>query len=124
MPNSALTTCQVKKLFDMIDSARLVDEGERLFILFLFRKLMYIAAGQWAIPCDTVEPMTLTFGERNYTLQPSDYLIGPTATNPSLCLTWPRAASPAAIGIDWQIGQPFLRTVYSIWRFATSSRNS
>ncbi|KAL1679441.1 aspartic peptidase domain-containing protein [Schizophyllum commune] len=90
----------VKNLFNMIDSARLVDE-----------------AGQWAIPCDTVEPMTLTFGERNYTLQPSDYLIGPTANNPSLCLTWPRAASPAAIGIDWQIGQPFLRTVYSIWSY-------
>ncbi|TRM69412.1 aspartic peptidase domain-containing protein [Schizophyllum amplum] len=90
----------VKNLFSMIDSARLVDE-----------------AGQWAIPCDTVVPMTLTFGERNYTLQPSDYMIGPTDSNPSLCLSWPRAVSPAAIGIDWQIGQPFLRTVYSIWSY-------
>ena len=107
----------------MIDSARLVDEGEQTSIMLIPRTLMYIAAGQWAIPCDTVEPMTLTFGERNYTLQPSDYLIGPTANNPSLCLTWPRAASPAAIGIDWQIGQPFLRTVYSIWRFALFRNN-
>lgn len=110
-----------------------------------------ISGGQWAVPCDTVVPMTFTFGyvtyktsciwctdgsfrRQNYTVRPSDYIIGPAAGNPNICLSWPRALPPSADGIDWQIGKPktpvsiqgyltstsgdaFLRTVYSIYRY-------
>jgi len=89
----------VSRLFNLLTGSRLVDTG-----------------GQWAVPCSISETMTLSFGTHNYTLQPSDYLIGPTVGEPTLCLTWPRALPPSSDGIDWQIGTAFLRTVYSVFR--------
>lgn len=77
---------QVERLFAQIAGARLVDDG------------------LWAIPCETVVPMTFTFGQQTYTLEPTDYLIGPASGNPKTCLTWPRALPPSADGIDWQFG--------------------
>jgi len=95
----------VSRLFSLIDGARLVDQ-----------------AGQWAAPCDTAVTMSFTFGRRNYTLQPSDYIIGPASGNPNLCLVWPRANPPTGDGIDWQIGAAFLRTVYSIYSYGINSK--
>ncbi|KAJ3517931.1 hypothetical protein NLJ89_g189 [Agrocybe chaxingu] len=89
----------VLRIYAMIDGARLVD-----------------STGQWAIPCDTTESLSFTFGLRNYTLLPTDYLIGPADGNSNLCLSWPMALPPSSDGIDWQMGAAFLRTVYSIFR--------
>jgi len=96
----------VSRIFDLIEGARLVDEE----------------VGQWAIPCNTQEVMTLNFGHNNFTLQPTDYLIGPTSGQPSLCLAWPRAAVDIGDGIDWQLGTPFLRTVYSVFSFGIDDK--
>jgi hypothetical protein len=52
--------------------------------------------------------LTTDISQQNYTLQPSDYLIGPTIGDPDLCLTWPRASPPSSDGIDWQIGSKFI----------------
>jgi len=41
---------------------------------------------------------------QNFTLQPTDYMIGPASGNPNMCLTWPRANQPTPDGIDWQLG--------------------
>ncbi|KAJ7494700.1 aspartic peptidase domain-containing protein [Mycena galericulata] len=97
----------VERLFDQIDGSRLVDED-----------------GQWAIPCDTVVPLSFTFGQQTYTLEPTDYLIGPASGNPEVCLTWPKALSPSADGIDWQFGGPFLRTVYSVFSYGIDSKEA
>lgn len=40
----------------------------------------------------------------SYDLQPYEYIIGPAAGNPNLCLSWPMAAPLSSDGIDWQIG--------------------
>ncbi|KAF8071741.1 aspartic peptidase A1 [Lyophyllum atratum] len=97
----------VARLFSAIDGARIVD-----------------STGQWAIPCDTVLPMSFTFGTRSYVLHPSDYIIGPASGNPNICLSWPRASPPSADGIDWQIGAAFLRTVYSIYSYGINRKES
>ena len=39
------------------------------------------------------------------TLQPIDYLIGPTQGDPSLCLSWPMALPPSSDGVDWKLGK-------------------
>ncbi|KLO17181.1 acid protease [Schizopora paradoxa] len=96
----------VSRMFDLIEGARLVDEQ----------------VGQWVIPCDTQVPMTFSFGHGNFTLQPTDYIIGPTTGEPSLCLAWPRASADVGDGIDWQLGTPFLRTVYSVFSFGISTK--
>ncbi|KAI0719301.1 acid protease [Cerioporus squamosus] len=98
----------VARIFSMIDSARLVDD----------------TTGQYVVPCDTQETMAFTFGGQNFTLQPTDYLIGPASGNPNLCLSWPRALPPSSDGIDWQIGSPFLRTVYSIFSFGINGKEA
>ncbi|KAI9566758.1 acid protease [Boletus coccyginus] len=91
----------VTRLYALFPDSRLVDES-----------------GQWAIPCTSSATLTFSFGDgTTFVLQPTDYIIGPAAGNPSLCLSWPRASPPSADGIDWQLGTPFLRTVYSIWSF-------
>jgi len=97
----------VSRLFGLIDGARLVD-----------------ASGQWVVPCDVVVPMSFTFGTTSFTLQPTDYLIGPAFGNPNLCLSWPRALPPSPDGIDWQMGTAFMRTVYSIFSYGINSKES
>lgn len=77
-------------------------------------------AGQWAIPCDSADTMSFIFGHQNFTLQPSDYLIGPTTGDPNYCLSWPKASAPTGDGLDWQLGSAFLRTVYSVFRSVMS----
>ncbi|KAI0749774.1 acid protease [Daedaleopsis nitida] len=86
----------VARIFSMIDSARLVDDE----------------AGQYVVPCDTQVTMSFNFGGQDFILQPTDYIIGPASGNPNLCLAWPRALPPSSDGIDWQIGNPFLRTFW------------
>ncbi|KAI0313749.1 acid protease, partial [Amylostereum chailletii] len=90
----------VERIYAGIDSSRLVDE-----------------TGQWAIPCDTNLTMSFTFNEQNFTLLPSDYIIGPTSESPALCLSWPKATAPSSDGLDWQFGGAFLRTVYTIFSY-------
>ncbi|KAF8256813.1 aspartic peptidase domain-containing protein [Lactarius quietus] len=95
----------VERLFSVIDGARLVDPS-----------------GQWAIPCDTNLTFAFTFSEQNYTLLPSNYLIGPTSGEPALCLTWPKASPPSPDGIDWQIGSAFLQTVYTVFSYGINQK--
>ncbi|PPR00887.1 hypothetical protein CVT24_000372, partial [Panaeolus cyanescens] len=95
----------VSRIYSLIEGSRLVD-----------------ASGVWAIPCDTNVPMSFAFGSKNYTLLPTDYILGPAAGNPNLCLSWPRALPPSADGIDWQMGSAFLRTVYSIYSFGINGK--
>ncbi|KAF8501514.1 acid protease [Russula emetica] len=95
----------VERLFSVVDGSRLVD-----------------STGQWAVPCDTNLTMTITFSAGNYTLLPSDYLIGPTSGEPALCLTWPKASPPSSDGIDWQMGSAFLRTVYTVFSYGIAER--
>lgn len=94
----------VTRLFSLIEGSRLVDEG------------------QWALPCDSNVTISFQFGGRNFTMEPSDYLIGPVESNPDLCLSWPRALPPSSDGIDWQFGSNFLRTVYSIFSFGINTK--
>ncbi|KAI0819099.1 acid protease [Irpex lacteus] len=91
----------VSRIFASIDGSRLVDSD----------------AGQWVVPCDASETIAFQFGGKTYLLQPTDYLMGPVSGTPDLCLSWPRASLPSSDGIDWQLGSPFLRTVYSIYSF-------
>ncbi|KAH7341707.1 aspartic peptidase domain-containing protein [Rhizoctonia solani] len=91
-------TADVAELFSQIPASRLVGDG------------------QYAIPCDTTLRMSFTFGSRNYTLQPHDYIFSRVINPSNMCLAWPRATAPSEDGIDWQFGTPFMRTVYSIFR--------
>ncbi|KAM6504503.1 aspartic peptidase A1 [Amanita muscaria] len=97
----------VSRLFSRMDGARLVDNN-----------------GQWVVPCDTTSTMSLFFGEHEYILQPTDYLIGPASGNPNLCLSWPRATLPSSDGIDWQIGSAFMATVYTIFSFGINTKEA
>lgn len=91
----------VTRLYSSFPSSRLVDES-----------------GQWAIPCDSSATVSFSFGDGTmFVLEPTDYIIGPAEGNPDLCLSWPKAAPPSADGVDWLLGTPFLRTVYSIWSY-------
>ncbi|KAH9068324.1 acid protease [Lactarius deliciosus] len=106
----------VERLFSVIDGARLVD-----------------ISGQWAIPCDTNVTLTVTFRlswhncflndiDKNYTLLPSDYILGPTSGEPALCLAWPKASPPSSDGIDWQFGAAFLQTVYTVFSYGIAKK--
>lgn len=106
---------QVTRLYRAINGARLVD-----------------SFGQWVMPCDTVVPISFTFGfvplhyqvdvsdqsirTQIFEMLPTDYLRGPTSGNPNLCLSWLISFPPNSDGVDWQFGTAFLRTVYSIFR--------
>ncbi|GJE88752.1 A1 family peptidase [Phanerochaete sordida] len=95
----------VSRIYAAIPGSRLVD-----------------AAGQWVIPCDANHTIAFKFGGQTFVMQPTDYLIGPTSGTPDLCLSWPRASAPSSDGIDWQLGTPFLRTVYSVFSFGIDTK--
>ncbi|KJA26326.1 hypothetical protein HYPSUDRAFT_64051 [Hypholoma sublateritium FD-334 SS-4] len=95
----------VSRIYETIDGARLVDPS-----------------GQWALPCDTTVPMAFTFGQQNYTMLPTDYIIAQVAGTPNMCLSWPMSLPPSSDGIDWQMGTAFLRTVYSIFSFGINKK--
>ena len=95
----------VVALFSMVTDARQVSDG------------------QWAVPCDTRMTMTFAFatGEngapgRAIELQPSEWMIG-KVVGTTMCLAWPVVLPPSADGIDWQLGTPFLRKVYSVFSY-------
>ncbi|KAH9903035.1 acid protease [Cubamyces lactineus] len=98
----------VEQIFSQIPGARLVDDDD--------------GVGQWVVPCDAEVLIAFNFGGREFVMQPTDYLIGPASGNPNLCLSWPQAAPPSSDGIDWQLGSPFLRTVYSIFSFGINTK--
>jgi len=78
----------------------------------------HVGDGVYYVPCSTTQRMYFQFsGGRNLTLEPEDYIIGPAASNPYACLSWPIAAAGTPDGVDWIFGQAFLRTVYSIFSF-------
>ncbi|KAF8505186.1 aspartic peptidase domain-containing protein [Gautieria morchelliformis] len=79
-----------------------------------------VSAGAWALPCNTKSTMTFSFAGTNVTLQPQDYLIGPTRGDPTLCLSWPMALPPSSDGLDWHLGTPFFRAVYTVFSFGIS----
>jgi len=87
-------------------------------------RLVDAEAGQWAMPCDSQEVLSINFGQGNFTLQPTDYLIAPTSGDPNLCLAWPMATAGNGDGIDWQLGTPFLRTVYSIFSYGIDGKET
>lgn len=95
----------VSNIYSFIPGSRLVD-----------------TRGQWVVPCDTLVTMSFSFGGQNFTLQPTDYMIGPASGNPNLCLTWPRASQPTPDGVDWQLGAAFLRSVYTIYDYGIDTK--
>ena len=88
----------VERLFEMVQDARQTSEG------------------QWAVPCDTDMTLGFSFGGRYVQLQPSDWIYA-QITGTSFCLAWPIAVQSAGDGIDWQLGTPFLRNVYSVFSY-------
>ncbi|KAL7279207.1 hypothetical protein ACG7TL_007047 [Trametes sanguinea] len=98
----------VSRIYSQIPEARLVDDDD--------------GVGQWVVPCEIQETIAFNFGGHEFILEPTDYLIGPAAGNPALCLSWPQALPPSSDGIDWQLGSPFLRTVYSIYSFGINTK--
>ncbi|QRV75117.1 aspartyl protease [Ceratobasidium sp. AG-Ba] len=94
----------VVKVFSLIPSSRLVGDG------------------QYAVPCETTANMSLIFGTRSYVLQPRDYIFARVEDPPNMCLAWPRAMAPSNDGLDWQLGTPFLRTVYSVFSYGINHK--
>lgn len=88
----------VEYLFSLVDGSRMVSDGV------------------WIAPCNTRQTMTFSFGGRDYVLQPSEWLMGRVSTNTYECLAWPVALAPSGDGIGWQLGTPFLRSVYSVFK--------
>lgn len=82
----------------------------------------HVGGGRFVVPCDTTSRMYFSFGGRNITLLPNDYIIGPDAEQPYLCFAWPAATPPDATGVDWVLGTPFLRAVYSIFSIGINDR--
>ncbi|WWD19810.1 hypothetical protein CI109_104274 [Kwoniella shandongensis] len=95
----------VVKLFGLVPDARQVKEG------------------QWAVPCNTKMTMGFSFGGRYVQLLPSDWMYAQVASS-SFCLAWPIAQASAGDGIDWQLGTPFLKNVYSVFSYGINGEQA
>lgn len=90
----------VAKLFTGIKDARMVSKG------------------QWAVPCDTRVTLGFSFGEsgRSVEIPPSDWIYAAVPES-SMCLAWPVAVPATGDGLDWQLGTPFLKNVYTVFSY-------
>ncbi|ORY31663.1 aspartic peptidase domain-containing protein [Naematelia encephala] len=95
----------VARLFAMIEDARQVTEG------------------QWIVPCTTKMTIGFSFGGRYVQLQPSDWMRAQVAGS-SFCTAWPIATAATGDGIDWQLGTPFLKKVYSIFSYGINGEQA
>ncbi|WVQ94868.1 hypothetical protein IAU59_001952 [Kwoniella sp. CBS 9459] len=75
-----------------------------------------VSEGRWAVPCNTKMTIGFSFGGRYIQLQPSDWIYA-QITSSSFCLAWPIVAPSTGDGIDWQLGTPFLKKVYSVFSY-------
>ncbi|KAL1410880.1 hypothetical protein Q8F55_001823 [Vanrija albida] len=75
-----------------------------------------VADGQWAVPCNTKATLGFSFGGRYVQLQPDDWIYAGVAGS-SMCLAWPVVAPSTGDGIDWQLGTPFLKNVYTVFSY-------
>ncbi|TXT13554.1 hypothetical protein VHUM_00921 [Vanrija humicola] len=75
-----------------------------------------VADGQWAVPCNTKATLGFSFGGRYVQLQPHDWIYA-AITGSSMCLAWPVVAPASGDGIDWQLGTPFLKNVYTVFSY-------
>ncbi|EPQ29325.1 uncharacterized protein PFL1_03080 [Pseudozyma flocculosa PF-1] len=82
----------------------------------------HVGGGRFVVPCDTRDRMHFSFGGRNITLLPDDYIIGPASSQPQLCFAWPAAVEPGTDGVDWVLGTPFLRAVYSVYSIGLNGK--
>lgn len=77
-----------------------------------------VSTGQWAVPCDTKVSLGFKFGEsgRSVEIPPQDWIYAAVPES-SMCLAWPVAVPPTGDGLDWQLGTPFLKNVYTIFSY-------
>ncbi|SPO26279.1 related to MKC7 - aspartyl protease of the periplasmic space [Ustilago trichophora] len=111
----------------LIDSGSSSILGPASDVEAIFSRILnsrHVGGGRFVVPCDTTERMYFSFGGRNLTLLPSDYIIGPDAQQPFLCFAWPSAAPPDTTGVSWILGTPFLRTVYSLFSIGINTKES
>ncbi|GFZ51006.1 hypothetical protein JCM24511_08764 [Saitozyma sp. JCM 24511] len=88
----------VERIFALIQDAREVEEG------------------MWAVPCNTQMTLGFSFGGKYIQLQPSDWIYAQVSGS-SFCLAWPVATASTGDGLDWQLGTPFLKKVYSVFSY-------
>ncbi|WOO80999.1 Aspartic-type endopeptidase ctsD [Vanrija pseudolonga] len=93
--------------------------GPQQDVVSLFSKIpdaRQVAAGQWAVPCNTKATLGFSFGGRYVQLQPDDWIYA-AVSGSSMCLAWPVVAPATGDGIDWQLGTPFLKNVYTVFSY-------
>lgn len=93
--------------------------GPQQDVVSLFSKIpdaRQVAAGQWAVPCNTKATLGFSFGGRYVQLQPNDWIYA-AVSGSSMCLAWPVVAPATGDGIDWQLGTPFLKNVYTVFSY-------
>ncbi|ODN94825.1 peptidase [Cryptococcus wingfieldii CBS 7118] len=82
-----------------------------------------VQTGQWVVPCNTKMTIGFSFGGRYIQLQPSDWIYA-GVENSELCMAWPIAQEGTGDGIDWQLGTPFLKNVYSIFSYGINGKQA
>ncbi|WVQ74338.1 hypothetical protein IAR50_003937 [Cryptococcus sp. DSM 104548] len=82
-----------------------------------------VETGQWVVPCDTKMTIGFSFGGKYIQLQPSDWIYAGVA-NSEMCMAWPIAQEDTGDGIDWQLGTPFLKNVYSIFSYGINGKQA
>ncbi|WVR09578.1 hypothetical protein IAU60_006648 [Kwoniella sp. DSM 27419] len=93
--------------------------GPQQDVVRLFSKIQdarQVSEGRWAVPCSTQMTIGFSFGGRHIQLQPSDWMYASVAQS-SFCLAWPIVAPASGDGIDWQLGTPFLKRMYSVFSY-------
>lgn len=77
-----------------------------------------VSTGQWAVPCDTRVSLGFSFGPsgRSIEIPPSDWIYA-AVPDSSMCLAWPVAVPATSDGLDWQLGTPFLKNVYTVFSY-------
>jgi len=80
------------------------------------------SAGYYAIPCSTSVPVSLAFTSRSWSIATADLQFGLLGdASEGYCLGAFFDISLGVGGVQWVVGQAFLKNVYSVYRYSPAS---
>jgi hypothetical protein len=119
VPTSTVAGAPINKAVALIDSGASYSYVSKEVCDALYSNIpgatFDASSGFWMLPCGAEVDMAFQIGEQLFPLHPLD--VNPTiASDPSKCIGSfvPQSVLP---GIDWLIGDNFLRSVYSVYGF-------
>ncbi|OCH94399.1 acid protease [Obba rivulosa] len=105
----------------LLDSGTTLAQGPSLYVDAMYKNVPSAQfdqdAGRYVIPCNTKLNISMTFGNNTFPMNPLDSVQVQLNNDGTPICYATFSYTPDNFGIDWILGDAFLRNVYSLFNF-------